>query len=101
MAFVRVGLFKAKAGSADELCRTYSAEAIPAIRAAEGNVGALLLRPHQAEDDFFAVTIWISREDAERYDQSGQAQKMVDTIRHMFAAPPKLVTYDAYGLGLS
>jgi hypothetical protein len=46
MAFVRVGQFKAKKGSADELCRTYSAEAIPAIRAANGNAGALLLRQH-------------------------------------------------------
>jgi hypothetical protein len=60
-----------------------------------------LLRQHEAEDNLLAVTIWISREDAELYDQSGQAQKMVDTIRYMLAAPPKLVTYDAYGLGVS
>jgi quinol monooxygenase YgiN len=98
MAFVRVGLFKAKAGSADDLCRTYSAEAIPAIRAAKGNVGALLLRPHEAENDFLAITIWSSKRDAELYDQSGQARQMVDTIRHMFAAPPRLMTYDAYGV---
>jgi quinol monooxygenase YgiN len=100
MAFVRVGQFKAKAGSVDDLCRTYSAEAIPAIRAAKGNLAAFLLRPHQAENDFLAVTIWVSREDAELYDQTGQAQKMVDTIRHMFAGPPRLVTYDAYGVGV-
>jgi quinol monooxygenase YgiN len=97
MAFVRVGLFKAKEGSADDLCRTYSAQAIPVIRAAQGNVGALLLRPHEAENDFLAITIWSRRQDAERYDQSGQAQQMVNTIRHMFAAPPRLMTYDAYG----
>ena len=97
MAFVRVGLFKAKEGSVDDLCRTYSAQAIPAIRAAKGNVGALLLRPHEAENDFLAITIWSSRDDAELYDQSGQARKMVDTIRHMFAALPRLMTYDAYG----
>jgi quinol monooxygenase YgiN len=97
MAFVRVGLFKAKNGSADDLCRTYSSEAIPAIRAAKGNTGALLLRPHEAENDFLAITIWTSRDDAELYDRSGQAQTMVDKIRHMFAAPPRLLTYDAYG----
>jgi quinol monooxygenase YgiN len=97
MAFVRVGLFKAKNGSVDDLCRTYSSEAIPAIRAAKGNAGTLLLRPHEAESDFLAITIWSSRQDAELYDQSGQAQKMVGTIRYMFAAPPRLMTYDAYG----
>jgi quinol monooxygenase YgiN len=69
MAFVRVGLFKAKTGSADDLCRTYSTLAIPAIRAAKGNVSALLLRPHEAENDFLAITIWSSRDDAELYDQ--------------------------------
>jgi quinol monooxygenase YgiN len=97
MAFVRVGLFKAKAGSADDLCRTYSTQAIPVIRAAKGNVSALLLRPHEAENDFLAITVWSSRQDAELYDQGGQARQMVDTIRPMFAAPPRLMTYDAYG----
>jgi quinol monooxygenase YgiN len=97
MAFVRVGLFKAKNSSVDDLCRTYSSEAIPAIRAAKGNAGTLLLRPHEAENDFLAITIWISREDAELYDQSGQAQETVDKIRHMFAAPPRFLTYDGYG----
>ena len=98
MPFVRVGQFKAKTGSADDLCRAYSEEAIPAIRSAKGNVSALLLRPHDAEDDFLAITIWVTREDAELYDRSGQAQKMVDTIRHMFAVPPRLVIYDAFGV---
>jgi quinol monooxygenase YgiN len=98
MAFVRVGLFKAKNGSADDLRRTYSAEAIPVIRAAKGNAGALLLKPHEAENDFLAITIWTTREDAELYDRSGQAQNMVDKIRYMFAAPPRLLTYDAYGV---
>ena len=97
MAFVRVGQFKVRDGAIDELCRTYSVDAIPAIRAAKGNVGAFLLRPHQSENDFLAITIWITQADAELYDQSGQAQKMVETIRHMFASPPKLLTYDAYG----
>jgi quinol monooxygenase YgiN len=98
MAFVRVGSFTAKAGSADDLCRTYSAEAIPVIRAAKGNVSAVLLRPHDAENELLAITIWASRHDAELYDQSGQAQQMVDTIRHMFAGPPRLATYDAFGV---
>jgi hypothetical protein len=46
MPFVRVGQFRAKNGSVDDLCRTYSTEALPAIRAAKGNLGAFLLRPH-------------------------------------------------------
>ena len=47
MTFVRVGQFKVKDGAIDELCRAYSEEAIPTIRAAKGNAGAFLLRPRR------------------------------------------------------
>ena len=98
MAFVRVGEFKAKLTEADELCRIYEAEAIPAIRAAKGNVSAVLLRQHQEQDTFLAITIWQSSADAEAYDKSGMATQMVNKIRPAFAGPPKLTTYDTFGI---
>lgn len=98
MAFVRVGEFKAKADAASELCRIYEREAIPTIRAATGNVSAVLLRQHQQPDSFLAITIWRTRADAEAYEKSGTAQEMVSKIRHAFAGAPRLTTYDAYGL---
>jgi hypothetical protein len=45
-----------------------------------------------------AITVWGTAEDAERYDQSGQAAAMVDKIRFAFAGPPSLATYDAFGI---
>jgi quinol monooxygenase YgiN len=86
MPFVRVGQFKAKEDLTEELCRIYSTEAIPAIRAADGNVGALLLRPHQSANDFLAITVWTSKDHAEAYDKSGQAKQIVDKVRHAFAS---------------
>jgi heme-degrading monooxygenase HmoA len=97
MPFVRVGQFKAREEMIEELCRIYSTEAIPIIRAANGNVGAFLLRPAQASSDFLAMTVWQTREDAEAYEKSGQAKTMVDKIRHTFASAPTLLTYDGYG----
>ena len=98
MAFVRVGEFKAKSEATAELCRIYETEAIPAIRAAGGNVSAVLLRQHQQPDTFLAITIWKTSADAESYEKSGTAAQMVNKIRHAFAGPPTLTTYDAYGI---
>ncbi|TPJ75333.1 antibiotic biosynthesis monooxygenase [Mesorhizobium sp. B2-6-2] len=98
MTFVRVGQFKALAEKIEELRTIYEADAIPAIRAARGNISALLLQQHQARDAFMAITVWDTAEDAERYERSGQAAAMVDKIRFAFAEPPSLATYDAFGI---
>jgi quinol monooxygenase YgiN len=98
MAFVRIGRFKALPDKADELRAIYELEAIPAIRAAKGNVSAVLLQDHEERLSFMAITIWSGVEDAERYDRSGQASAIVDKIRFAFAGPPVLNTYDAFGL---
>jgi len=98
MAFVRIGQFKAKPELVTELCETYERDAIPAIRAATGNVSAVLLQQHEAPDEFLAITVWRTRADAEAYDASGQAAQMVAKVRHAFAGPPTLRTYDAFGV---
>jgi heme-degrading monooxygenase HmoA len=97
MPFVRLGKFKAKEEMIDDLCRIYAAEAIPTIRTARGNLGAFLFRPQQPTEDFMAMTVWRTKQDAEAYEQSGLAKAMVDKIRHTFASAPTLLTFDAYG----
>ena len=98
MAFVRIGQFTALPDTTERLRAIYETEAIPAIRAANGNISAVLLQQHQARDAFMAITVWSTVEDAERYDRSGQAAAMVDKIRFAFAGPPTLSTYDAVGI---
>jgi quinol monooxygenase YgiN len=98
MAFVRIGRFKALTDKIDELCRIYERDAIPAIRTAPGNISAALLQQEGAADTFLAITVWQSRDDAELYDRSGQAQQMVGKIKHAFAGPPTLETYATYGI---
>ena len=98
MAFVRIGQFKAVPERADDLRSIYEGEAIPVIRAAHGNISAVLLQQHEARDSFMAITVWESAADADLYDRSGQATAMVDKIRFAFAGPPSLTTYDAYGV---
>ena len=98
MSFVRVGEFRTKKDAADEVARIYESEAIPVIRRASGNLTALLLRQHEQPDRFLAITIWRSRAEAEAYEKSGLAQEMVSKIRHAFAGPPTLTTYEAHGI---
>ncbi|EPG72586.1 antibiotic biosynthesis monooxygenase [Leptospira fainei serovar Hurstbridge str. BUT 6] len=98
MAFVRIGKFKAKPERVVEICRTYEKEAIPMIRKAEGNISAALLQENSAPDSFLAITIWQTEEDAVAYEKSGLAEEMVNKIRPSFAAPPTLVTYNAFGI---
>ena len=98
MAFVRIGQFKVLPDKTDELRVIYEKEAIPAIRAASGNVSAVLLQQCEAPDTFMAITVWRTKADAETYDKSGQAATMVNKIRYAFAGPPTLNTYDAYGV---
>ena len=98
MAYVRIGQFTARPDHVDEVRTIYERDAIPKIRAAHGNVSAVLLQQHETTTEFLAISIWRTRADAEAYDASGQAAAMVATIRHAFAAPPVLTTYDAYGV---
>ncbi len=98
MAYVRIGQFQARPELVDELRTIYERDAIPKIRAAHGNVSAVLRQQHDATTEFLAISVWRTRADAEAYDASGQAAAMAATIRHAFAAPPVLRTYDAYGV---
>ena len=98
MAFVRIGQFTARPETIEELRGIYETEAIPIIRAAAGNVSAVLLQQHESPDAFMAITIWSTKAAADAYDQSGTARAMVDKIRFGFAGPPVLTTYEAYGI---
>jgi quinol monooxygenase YgiN len=95
MNFVRVGQFSVRPGSADEVCAAYRRDAIPLIRQAIGNIGAMLLRRTDTPDVLMAITLWESREHAEAYEASGQAQRAVDVIRTALAGPPTLTTWSA------
>jgi quinol monooxygenase YgiN len=97
MVFVRMGAFTAKADHADSLLHIYEAEAIPLVRAAAGNVGAFLLRQRDDPTRFTAITVWRAQADAEAYERSGQAARVIDTVRHAFAGPPALTTCDGVG----
>ena len=96
MSFVRIGTFQVKPDQIDILISTFERAVQPAMRGAEGNLAAYLLRQH-GSTTFLACTIWRNSDDATRYEQSGAAAENVGKLRPTFAGPPALTTYDGYG----
>ena len=94
MVFVRIGMFEAAVDKADDLLQLYESAAMPLVRSAPGNAGAFLLRERENPRRFTAITVWRAQADAEAYERSGLAARVVDTIRHAFAGPPRLITCD-------
>lgn len=100
--WVRVGSFLVKPDQVSTLRQTYNGQAIPKVRAYPGNVGCLLLEPSVSGEPFLVVTMWQDRAAAEGYESSGTAAEVVALVRHCFAGPPTLHTYEsASDLGLA
>jgi quinol monooxygenase YgiN len=97
MSFVRIGSFQSQPEKVDELIATFEREVHPVMRAAPGNLSACLLHQHDAENTFLMFTAWKTRAHAKQYEASGMAQANVDKLRHTFACPPSLSTYDGFG----
>ena len=97
MSYVRIGTFRAKHDHIEALISIFESQVQPIMRAAEGNVSACLLRQHAAPETFLVCTAWRTGEDAERYEKSGLAQENVARLKHTFAGPPTLATFDGYG----
>ena len=95
---MRIGNFKAQPNKVEELLRIYQNEAIPIIKKAPGNIAAFILQNNEEKNHFMACTAWKTREDAENYDKSGKAMEMVNKIKHAFDGPPRLTTYETFGI---
>lgn len=99
--WVRVGSFHVKPDQVSVLSHTYNQQAAPKVRAYPGNVDCLLLEPSVSGEQFLVMTLWRDRAAAESYESSGTAAEVVSLVRHCFAGPPTLHTYEsASGLRL-
>ncbi len=93
--YVRLTTVKPHADKIAELVSIYNSEVVPQVKKAKGNIDIFLLEPAQKGDDYISITMWNSKADGDAYESSGQYKTMVDKVRHTFAAPPVLKTYEA------
>ena len=93
--WIRLGTFTTKPGKSEALRATYNSQAVPRVRACQGNLACLLLEPVADNEPFVAITIWEDRAAAESYEASGAAAEVVSTVKEFFAGPPILRSYES------
>jgi heme-degrading monooxygenase HmoA len=98
--FVRVGSFAVKPGCSEDLRQTYGARVVPLVTAQPGCVGCMLLEPAGPEEPFLVLTLWETRAACEAYEASGAAREAVSAVKHLFAGPPTLSTYESQRFAL-
>ena len=99
--FVRVGSVAVKAGKSGELREVYGARVVPLVTAQPGCAGCMLLEPLAESEPCVVMTMWDTQAACEAYEASGAAQEAVSAVKHLFAGPPKLVTYASHAHALA
>ena len=92
--WVRLTFAKIQPDKMDEFRKIYNEELVPTIKAQKGNVDVFFMESVDEEGEGFSFTSWDSKEDGDRYEASGTYGEMVNKVRHTFAGPPTLKSYE-------
>jgi len=79
--FVRIVFMVVHPGRRTEFVRLYLTQVVPALKAVPGCRFMQLAQSMENADEFISFTVWDSRRDAERYEESGQFTKLRDFLR--------------------
>ena len=69
MSYLRLLRLQVKAGASEEFKQYYAQNAIPALNAVQGCRYACLMGNLAVQDELVSVTMWDSKEDADRYER--------------------------------
>ena len=92
--FARLTFLNIRRGTAEDLKRIYNEEVVPIVKSQKGNVGVWLLEPTSEDDEFVSLTEWMSKADADMYENSGTYRMLVDKLRDSYTSKPVLKTYN-------
>ncbi|MGD0487684.1 MAG: antibiotic biosynthesis monooxygenase [Syntrophorhabdales bacterium] len=92
--YVRMTFFKVRQGEMDKLRNLYVNEVIPAHSSHKGVRFVHLFESMENRDEGISVTAWDTRGDLEKYEKSGDYQKIVGRFKEMFAGEPILRSYE-------
>ena len=92
--WVRLTTVKVQPDKVDELRRIYYEEIVPAVKARKGHVDVYLLEPAEEGEAFISLNAWETKEDGDEYESSGTYAELVNMVRHTFAGPPTLKSYE-------
>jgi len=83
--YVRVVSMKIQIDKLEEFKELYSKIVIPALKETEGCRHVFLTESVNEKDEYISVTIWDSKEYADRYESSGKFQELVNQTKHTFS----------------
>jgi quinol monooxygenase YgiN len=84
----------AKAGQNKDLVRAMVERSLPIIRQQPGFVDALGLNSDTEPNQLVGITIWKTKEDAEKYMNSAQAQQILGSLKPLLQGEPTFRTFN-------
>lgn len=91
--FTRVVEVTTKPGKARELTRTLNDKVLTILKNQPGFVDELVLISEQDPDQIFALSLWKTREDAEKYNRE-QFSRVTELIQNHIEGPPEVRTFN-------
>lgn len=83
--YVRLVSLKIEKGKLKEFRQKYMQKIIPALRSTKGCIYAYLSESLQNKNEVMSVTIWDSKRDLDRYEESGRFIELVDKVKDTFS----------------
>jgi quinol monooxygenase YgiN len=91
--FARTVEITSKPGKARELSRTVNDKVMTILKNQPGFVDEVLLISAEQPDNVLAISIWNSREDAEKYNRESYS-KVVDLLQPLSEGRPRVRNFD-------
>jgi quinol monooxygenase YgiN len=91
--YARMIQLTAKAGQEEGLSKVMKERALPILKQQPGFVDALALTSDTEPNQFVGITVWKSKEDADKY-MSGQARQVLESIKPLLVAEPIFRTFN-------
>jgi len=93
--YTRLVELTSKSGKAKDLSNTINEKALPILRKQSGFVDGIVLMSDTERDHVLALSLWKTREEAERYHLE-QYKTVRETIQHLLDAEPVLRTFEVH-----
>jgi heme-degrading monooxygenase HmoA len=92
--WVRLTFAKIQPDKMDEFRKIYNEEIVPTVKAQKGNVDIFGLEAVDEGEAYISFTSWDNKENGDTYEASGTYGEMVNKVKHTFAGPPTLKSYE-------
>src|SRR5581483_3455419 len=93
--FTRVVEITSKTGKANEVANAIHEKVLPIRKQQNGFLDELVLTSETEPDQVISVSLWKTREDAERYHRE-QYSRISDMLSHLLNQPPQVRTFNVY-----